>query len=342
MNDFNEMMTEDYDTDDDSVLVTSQQYDLPQALDSLTARMDARTSEKILFGLSGLSASDSDQFEAVWNQMDAGYRRRVLRDLLAFAEANIEMDYRQVGLVGLHDADAAVRETAIELLWEDESLEIMNHLIRIAAEDPSSSVRAAAATALGRFILLGELGDLPEQDTVAAQDIAIRLLQDQNEPVDVRRRALEAIANCSHPIVPGAIEAAYQSDEQLMRISAVYAIGRSCDERWENVVLEALESDDAEMRYEAARAAGELEIAEAVPLLGRLLLDNDREILEVVVWSLGEIGGKEAVRILEALAETAEDSEDDVLMEAIEDAIGNASLADGLLGTYDFDLDESY
>jgi HEAT repeat protein len=94
------------------------------------------------------------------------------------------------------------------------------------------------------------------------------------------------------------------------------------------------------MRYEAARAAGELEIEEAVPLLGRLILDDDREILEVVTWSLGEIGGKEAVRILEAMAETAEETDDDVLMEAIEDAIGNASLADGLFGSYDIDLDD--
>jgi hypothetical protein len=341
MSEYNEMMTEDYEVDEESVLAASEHYDLQQALDALQSRAEARTSKTLLFGLSGLSASDRERFEAAWHNLDAGYRRRVLRDLLAFAEANIEMDYRQVGIAGMGDDDPAVREIAIELLWEDETLEVMNHLINVAAHDSGAAVRAAATTALGRFILLGELGDLPEQDTVAAQEIAIRLLQDPNEPVEVKRRALEAIANCSHPIVPGAIEAAYESDEHWMRVSSLYAIGRSCDERWESIVLEALETDDAEMRYEAARAAGELEIAEAVPLLGRLLLDNDREILEVVVWSLGEIGGKEAIRILEALAETAEETEDDDLMEAVEDAIGNASLADGPFGMYDFDLDES-
>ena len=339
MNDHDEMMTENYETDEESVLIASERYDLASAFNELNSRVEARTSKSLLFGLSGLSRSEGDQFEAVWQGLDPGYRRRVLRDLLAFAEANVEMDYRQVGLVGLIDVDPVVRETAVELLWEDESLEVMNQLVQLAAQDPAPSVRAAAATALGRFILLGELGDLPEEATVPAQDIAIRLLQDPNEPVEVKRRALEAIANCSHPIVPGAIESAYHSEGQLMRVSALYAIGRSCDERWEDIVLEALEVDDAEMRYEAARAAGELEIAEAVPLLGRLILDDDREILEVVIWSLGEIGGKEAVRILEALAETAEETEDDVLMEAIEDAIGNASLAEGLFGAYDIDLD---
>ena len=340
MSDYDEIMSDDFDTDEESVLAATERYDLADALDEMNSRAEPRTSKSLLFGLSGLSTSEGNQFETAWQDLDPGYRRRVLRDLLAFAEANIEMDYRQVGLVGMADADPAIRETAVELLWEDESLEVMNQLVQLAAQDPAPSVRAAAATALGRFILLGELGDLPEQDTVPAQEIVIRLLQDPNEPVEVKRRALEAIANCSHPIVPGVIESAYHSDEQLMRISSLYAIGRSCDERWEDLVLEALEADDAEMRYEAARAAGELEIEEAVPLLGRLLLDDDREILEVVIWSLGEIGGKEAVRILEALAETAEETDDDVLMEAIEDAIGNASLADGLFGSYDIDLDD--
>jgi hypothetical protein len=91
------------------------------------------------------------------------------------------------------------------------------------------------------------------------------------------------------------------------------------------------------MRYEAARASGELEIAEAVPQLGRLSRENDREIQNVAIWSLGEIGGTQAMRLLSVLAEEAEEAEDDDLIEIIEDAIGSASLVGDEL---DFDFDD--
>jgi HEAT repeat protein len=115
-----------------------------------------------------------------------------------------------------------------------------------------------------------------------------------------------------------------------MQVSALFAMGRSCDdERWSSIILREIESADAEKRYEAARAAGELEIAQAVPLLARLTESNDREIKEIAIWSLGEIGGKKALKVLNRLADEADEAEDDNLLQAVEDAIGNASLVDG-------------
>jgi hypothetical protein len=191
---------------------------------------------------------------------------------------------------------------------------------------------------------MGELGDLPEEQTVRAQQSVVRHLQNVNESLEVRRRSLEAIANCSHAVVPGAIREAYDSDIQPLQISAVFAMGRTCDtDRWQDIVLREISSLDNEMRYEAARASGELEIAEAVPHLGRLTMEDDREIKLMSIWALGEIGGKQATRILDALLEEAETEDDADLIEAIEDAIGNASLASGdllLLEIEPEDLDE--
>ncbi len=179
---------------------------------------------------------------------------------------------------------------------------------------------------LGRFILLGEYGEIPESEAVRAQDVAINLLNDEVEDIQVRRRALEAISNSSLEFIPEAIEEAYESDEHLMRVSAVFAMGHSYDQRWNETVLREMRNDDPEIRYEAARAAGELEIEEAVTLLGQIAIVDEREIKEVAIWSLGEIGGSQAVRLLTALAEDAEEAEDEDLKEAIEDAIGYASM----------------
>jgi HEAT repeat protein len=305
----------------------TQEPDIHATLEALKSHEEGTPSAAIFYGLSGLGEAAVRQIEPVWNELAAEKRRRIMSELVEASESNWEMDYRSIGLLGLDDEDAGVRQSAIEVLWEDETLELMRRLIGLVRKDPSPEVRAAAASTLGRFIYEGELGHLPETEIAQAQQAVIEVYNDKAEASSVRRRALEAIANSSHPIVAGAIRESYHSTDPLMHISSLFAMGRSCDSQWADIVLTEIDSADAEVRYEAARAAGELELKKAVPKLARLTLEDDPEILLAAVWSLGEIGGKEAMRVLEALAEKAEEEEDDDLLEAVEDAIGSASLA---------------
>jgi HEAT repeat protein len=279
----------------------------------------------LFYGLSDLIQSEIDLLRPVWEGLTPAYRRSIMREFVEASEANNELNYRAVGIFALDDPDPGVREAAVEVLWEDTSLELMSRLIEMARYDAAPEVRAAAVAALGRFILMGELEELPEQETILAQDAAIYLLSSSVEQIAVKRRALEAIANCGHEIVPDAIMEAYESPEYDMRVSAVFAMGRTCDERWEQYILHEIEHGDAEMRYEAARASGELTLSGAVPGLAKLAMGVDREIQEVAIWSLGEIATNEAKRILDLLAEKAEEDEDVELLQAIEDAIANAA-----------------
>lgn len=320
-----------------------QHPDLKTTLDVLRETLkdgDGAVPSTLYYGLSNLEPDDIRLLEPVWDSLVPAFRRRLMRDLLDASEANFELNYEALGYFALDDADAGVREAAVELLWENESLVLMNRLIELAKEDEAIGVRAAASSALGRFILLGELGELPEDETLRAQDAAVSILNNLAEDIDVRRRALEAIANCGHDIVDNAVREAYDNADRRMQISAVFAMGRTYDAQWNEFVLEQLEADDPEMRYEAARAAGELEIEEAVPALTRLALDDDREVKEVAIWSLGEIGTREAARILERLATEAKRLNDDELLEAIEDAIGTASLGSSSLYMMRFDEPE--
>jgi len=298
--------------------------DFNTALSALAA--GEKTESAIFYGLSGLQPNDLERLQPVWESLPASYRRRLMRELVDVSETNFELDYGVFARFGLSDSDPGVRASAIEVLWEDESLDLMQRLIDLARSDDAREVRAAAVSALGRFILAGELGDLPESATVKAQEAVIAILNNTSEDVDVRRRALESIANCGHEIVESAILSAYNGDDRRMQISAVFAMGRTCDDRWSDYVLRELDSEDAEMRYEAARAAGELELEEAIPHLSRLAFDNDVEIKDVAIWSLGEVGGKEAVRVLNLLARDARVSGDQELVNAIDEALGNATL----------------
>lgn len=303
-----------------------QQPDFNTALDALKTSDKSGSDSTIFYGLSGLQPADVQHLRPVWETLPASYRRKLMRTLVDVSETNFELDYGTFARFGLTDSDPGVREAAIDVLWEDNSLDLMQRLIVIARSDDSREVRAAATSALGRFILAGELGELPQTEATKAQDAVIGILNNLAEDVDVRRRALEAIANCGHEIVEGAIDDAYNGDDRRMQISAVFAMGRTCDDRWSEQVIRELDSEDAEMRYEAARAAGELELEEAIPHLSRLAFDKDVEIKDVAIWSLGEIGGKEAVRVLNLLAKDVRASGDDELGNAIEEALGNATL----------------
>lgn len=279
-----------------------------------------------IYGLSDLSESNAQRLGEAWTSIPVERRRSLVQRIVETTETNFEMDFGSVIKLALTDSDDEIRESAVEATWIDESPDMMNQLIALATGDPAAKVRAAAASGLGRFILQGELGEFDEELARRAENIALKLHNDPNENLDVRRRALEAISNCGREGVNDMIKAAYHDSNIRMRVSAVFAMGRSCNKQWEPVVLSELESDIPELRFEAARTAGELELLEAVPFLGEMLEDEDRELVEMAVWALGEIANDEAQHLLEEVMERADMDGDEALMEAVEEALESASL----------------
>jgi HEAT repeat protein len=93
-----------------------------------------------------------------------------------------------------------------------------------------------------------------------------------------------------------------------MRISAVFAMGRSADTRWEQEVQQELFSTAPEMRYEAARACGELQLSDTVSMLEELTEDADIEVQQAAIWALGQIGGDRAREILEYYAHASDEA----------------------------------
>jgi len=122
---------------------------------------------------------------------------------------------------------------------------------------------------------------------------------DKKTPVEIRRRALESAAPLSLPQVKIAITEAYQSHNPRLRISSIYAMGKSCDPSWLPILTKELASVDTETRYESAGACGELEKETAVPHLIYLINDPDVDVQVATIQALGKIGGTKAKECLE-------------------------------------------
>jgi len=281
-----------------------------------------------LYGLSHLTRAEAQLFQEVWSLVDAGRRQWILQSLVDIAEASFEVDFNPIFRLCLNDEDAVVRSRAIEGLWEDEDLTLAGVLVRLLRDDPSESVRAAAATSLGRFVLLGELEKIEAAPAMMVEDALLGAIYDPHETLEVRRRAVESIAYSGQAQVQDIIEMAYYDDEEKMRISAIFAMGRSADPLWHEMVIAELDNPNPEMRYEAARACGELEASAALSALIDLIeFDPDPEVQEMAIWALGRIGGKEARRVLEACCE----SEDEALRQAAEEALDELDFLGGPL-----------
>lgn len=251
--------------------------------------------------LSDLSVDEGKQFETVWARMEIGRKREILSRLEGLTEDNIELNFDRIYRNAIYDIDDDVRREAVEGFWETSDPSLIRPLLRLMQQDPSIEVRSAGATALGRFSLLAEHQKISPENRTRISQALLAVIHNQDEPVILRRRALEAVAPFSLPEVTQVIWEAYRRDEPGIKTSSIYAMGRNCDMLWMPTVLKEMENDDPEIRYEAAAAAGELGEAEAVSRLIELTSDEDLEVKLAAVRALGKIGGQEAKQRLKAL-----------------------------------------
>ncbi|MDY7080651.1 MAG: HEAT repeat domain-containing protein [Chloroflexota bacterium] len=289
-----------------------------------------------LYHLSNLEAEGVALVRETWPCLPVKLRRRLIMRLVELAEADFEVDFGAVFRLGLEDEDAEVRTAAIEGLWEDEDVFLIPLLVA-RLQDEALTVRAAAATSLGRFILLGELKRIRPDPQSMAYAATLATCRDAEEHVEVRRRALESLAYVSDEAVTQLIREAYAAPEERVRISAVFAMGRSANDCWARQVRQELFSPNPEMRYEAARACGELQLREAVPELAELTCDTDSEVQEAACWALGQVGGKEARDVLERCCL----AEDEATRTAANAALGEFEFLHGDLSEFITRLDQA-
>lgn len=268
--------------------------------------------------LSGLEDLELEQLAETWPQITYLRRQRLLEDLEQMADSSFIFDFDAVFKLGLEDENPQVRKVAIRSLWENDERNVAVSLVKILQTDPDTDVCAQAANGLGKFLFLGELGDL---DQGLINQITKLLIEtcSGDEPELVRRRATEALGFSSHPQATSLIEKAYNTQKEDWMVSALIAMGRSANNQWIPQVTENLFHEDSLIRMEAAQSAGLLGAQESVPHLLQLIDDPEEDVKRAAIWALSEIGGLDARAALEGLLKSSkDDAEIDFLEEALE------------------------
>jgi HEAT repeat protein len=252
-----------------------------------------------LVELSNLDSEELGLLEQAWTAIEPKRRRQIVYRLVELGEDNVELNFDSIFKNCLKDQDAEVRCKAIEGLWENEETSLINPLINLLEHDSSEKVQAATAIALGKFAVLAEHEKLRSCHKSKICQALFAVIDDKSKPIELKRHALEAVSPLSLPRVNRAIMEVYQSSSPEFKVSAVYAMGKNCDPSWLPILLGELANTDAEMRYEAVTACGELGEEEATASVIKLVDDPDTDVQLAAIQALGKIGGSEAKSCLE-------------------------------------------
>jgi hypothetical protein len=220
----------------------------------------------------------------------------------------------------------------------DELADALLSILR--SDDKSEEVRGQAAISLGPALEHADTEGFEESEDLLIKEGTFHRIQeslrklylDAGVPKDVRRQILEASVRAPQDWHQAAVRAAYLSDDEAFKLTAVFCMRfvRGFDDE----ILVALESKNSDIQYEAIIAAGNWELAEAWPHIAPLIdsLETEKPLLLAAIEAVASIRPHEAARILSDLA----DSDDEDIVDAVEEAI---AMADGLSGA-DEDDDE--
>lgn len=282
---------------------------------------------RYLVEFSDIEAAALDALLETWPRIGLSRKLLLLDRLHALADEDTLVSFDDLGRALLADPEAQVRVRAMRLLDECEDPRLIPAYLRILTSDEDVFARAEAASALGMFVQLGEFEDIPAKACRQVEDALLAAFHSEDKAV-VRRCALESLGYSSRPEVPALIKASFERQTPDWKASALFAMGRSNDKRWEEQVLSMLLSENLTVRTAAVEAAGELGLPGARLLLLRLLEEkDDSAVTEAIIWSLSQIGGEDVRIYIESLLDAAEEDDEIIFLE---EALDNLAFTEDL------------
>jgi len=308
--------------------MTEKKLTSPKIIDELL-NSSKDFSRRSLQQLSDIDPASLKTLMEAWPRVQPERKRLLLEELHSLADDDTLVSFDDLARTMLTDADSQVRAGAIRLLDECEDLKLVPAFIKILTGDDNADTRAEAAVALGKYVELGELEEISEKIQRQVEDTLLAKVNSDDQLL-VRRNALESLGYSSRPEVITVIESAYHRENPDWQASALFAMGRSADERWDEHVLSSLLDEIEIVRLAAVEAAGELSLDSARTALFKLLEDEENDdISAAAIWSLSQIGGEDVRIYIQNLIDQSE-GEDDEQVEFLEDALDNLFFTEDL------------
>tara|TARA_B100000029_G_scaffold516335_2_gene628809 strand:+ start:824 stop:1810 length:987 start_codon:yes stop_codon:yes gene_type:complete len=269
---------------------------------------------------SDLDLQNVESLKLTWLKIPKETRKTIVLKAIQLSDESIDYEYSRFARIVFDDTDPIIRRASIELVRETED-RITARCLRALLVDPDEEVAAAAAEALGSYVLLTEtsLFDKEEGSKIVA---ALREATSQDKPVELRSGAIESLASRDFDWISPLIMDAYYDSDERMRLSAVRAMGKTASSSWLEYIYEQLEVEDPFFRLEAVLAIGEIADESSLDSLSILFEDEDAEIAETAVETVALIGGEVAVSVLTEFLERADEKWTLVLEDAIQTASG--------------------
>ena len=204
--------------------------------------------------------------------------------------------------------------------------ELANALLAILGNpvDPEE-LRGTAAISLGPALEHADTFGFEDPDDLLISEAAFLriqqalrdLFQEDAVPGDVRRRILEASVRAPQEWHNEAVRSAYSSKDGAWKLTAVFCMRfiRGFDEQ----ILEALNSEDPDIHYEAVCAAGSWGVNAALSHVVELAFDShsDKALRIAAIDAIAGIRPMEARDILADLPV----SDDEEIAEAVDEAL---------------------
>ena len=199
---------------------------LPDLLTDLTD-LEKPVTYSGLLQLSDLPVEGLTELKTVWSNLPTERRRETVRKLIELADDNVEFDFSSIFKSCLTDGDDAIREMAAKGLWEAEDRALIRPLVKLLENDTCAEVRASAAMSLKNFAVMSQNGKLLSRDGDRIRRALLAVVNSPTEDIDVRRRAIEAVASFNTSETNSAVREAYESDNPTLVQSAIFGMGQS-------------------------------------------------------------------------------------------------------------------
>lgn len=198
-------------------------------------------------------------------------------------------------------------------------------LVVVGNDQGSEDLRGRAAIALGPVLEQAYLDDFEDPEDVPISEQTYHniretlhsLFMNPSIPKEVRRRILEAAVRSPQDWHSEAIRTAYSSDDESWNITAVFCM--RFVPGFNDRILEALESKNKNIYYEAVCAAGNWELEAAWPYIAKILTSKktSKSLVLAAIDAAGGFRSAEAAMLLGNLM----DSRDEEIAEAAYEAM---------------------